>query len=172
MEQHQSQWYLSVGRFAVAMGEIETAVSQMLKWLPVAVPTRRDSFFVLLERLEEAVKVPEGSFQAGIASCLEEAGRLRGKRNSILHSAVTWQVAFEGIAEDAEIVVGPDFRVEDLVPYFASTVFDRKDPSVRLNLQELEGLVSSAEALSKKMWRVISTEHTRRFESSGEACQP
>lgn len=162
MEQHQEQWYANVGRFAIAMGEIEWAAVQMLQWLPNAEFSPKDGLYALIDSLSKAIVGGTSDFEREIAICVDEASQLRPSRNSILHSAVRWQVAFEGYPEDAEIEVGPDFDVESLVPRFVSYVHDKKDPTARISLGDLEGHVASARDLSDRMWRIIEAEHKRR----------
>ncbi len=136
VEQHKLRWHVAVGRFAVAMGEIERAVRLSHEWLKAPRP-KRDDLCHLIEALRIAVARRQGSFESGIESCLDEAGGIRKLRNSVLHSAVSWQMSCAGIPEDLEIEVGPDFKVEDLALTFASTVNDIKRPELRLSLQEL-----------------------------------
>lgn len=164
MERHQEEWYAAVGRFAIAMGEIEWAGAQMLTFLrnlDEIVVWKKD-FDSLIGALKQEAQAQDGAFARGVEACMPEAHRLRKMRNSILHSAISWWVGFEGIPDDMEIVVDHQFNFEQLVPRFDSFVHDRKHPDERMQLPDLQNHADSAKALSERMWRIILTEHSLR----------
>lgn len=161
MERHQEEWYAAVGRFSIAMGEIEWAGAQMLTFLRDLdeIVVWKNDFDSLIRTLKQEAQAQEGAFARGVEDCMPEADRLRRKRNSILHSGIRWLVGFEGIPDGSDVEVGPQFDLDQLIPRFQSFVHDRKDPDERMQLQDLQHHADSAKALSERMWRILVTEH-------------
>ncbi|MDH1192568.1 hypothetical protein [Stenotrophomonas sp. GD03958] len=157
VEQHLEQWYAEIGRFSVAMGEIEWAVWEFQELLNVPGRKKKKRFADQIEHLKEAVAHRSGEVELKIAALAEEADRLRDVRNSVLHSGVRVLTGFEEYPDDSDIDVDRDFNAATLKLRFASFIDDMDKPDVRIGLDELKEHAASAMRLRWDMVLAVLT---------------
>lgn len=162
MDEHQAKWAAAVGRFSIAMGQIEMSLVAAGRLL-LGVELGKLSPACAIEDLQRRLPAVECEASKEFLACLPEADRLRDLRNTILHSPVEWLVAFEGIPRDEPLVITPDFDDSKLVPIYISVMRDKKSRHVDLDLDKVDQLAQEAAALAERMWwHILVNEWARR----------
>lgn len=136
-EEFEEQWAAQVGRFAIALGEIEWATDILLA--AADCPLKKDeSLAVRLCLLRENI----GNLKPGIGAEVErvvgEADELRDRRNSVLHSGIAFNIFTDGTAVAIKAFVN-----------------DRRDKYKDIDLDSMRCLAAQAQQLSKDFWAVV-----------------
>ncbi|HDS1826731.1 TPA: hypothetical protein QEM95_08880 [Stenotrophomonas maltophilia] len=136
-EEFEERWAAQVGRFAMALGEIEWATDILLTAAGCSFK-KEASLAVRLCLLRENI----GNLKPGIGAEVErvvgEADELRDRRNSVLHSGIAFNIFTDGTAVSIEAFIN-----------------DRRDRYKDIDLDSMRRLAAQAQQLSKDFWAVV-----------------
>lgn len=144
-----AEWEVLIGRFSLAMGEVELNVSQMLMLLG---RSTRGFLNERLGRLSNSLQDLEPSLVDPCRACIEEAKRLKHHRNEILHSALSIYVWFEGIP--LEGAVDAD-EIGDKEPLLGSKIISFDERRSEVDQVAMKALIADVRVLNRKLTRLL-----------------
>lgn len=147
-EQVKAEWALQVGWFSIHMGEVEAGVSRMLELVGKSA-AKRDTFDGRITKLRGNIELAHLPLRGRLHACLDKAERLRGLRNTVLHSALRVEGWFEGVPEDRPVNAE---ELEGKQLFWRSKILDRQAKHTDIDLAEMCTLVADARSLSEELW--------------------
>ncbi|WP_368865360.1 hypothetical protein [Stenotrophomonas maltophilia] len=150
-DQLKEEWATKVGWFSMRMGEVQSHISQMVSIVGGPKP-RDDRFVTQINDLEASLRLFHPTLVAQLTRCIAEMRRLKGLRNSILHSAIQAEGWFEGIPEDRPLT--PE-EIEGKELLWRSRVFDRQGKHTNIDPARMTELVADAQELSEELFHLL-----------------
>lgn len=139
-EEFEEQWAAQVGRFAMALGEIEWATDILLA--AANSPFKSDaSLAVRLSLLRENIVNLKPGIGAELERVVAVADELRDRRNSVLHSGIGFNIFTDGNEVAIEAFIN-----------------DRRNKYKGIDLDSMRCLAAQAQQLSKDFWAVVLTQ--------------
>lgn len=140
-----AEWEVLIGRFSLAMGEVELNVSQMLMLIG---RSTRGFLNERLKRLSHNLQDLEPSLVDPCRRCIEEAKRLKNHRNEILHAALSIYVWFEGIP--LEGTVNAD-EIGDKKPLLGSKIISFDERRSEIDPGAMRALIADVRTLNREL---------------------
>lgn len=144
-----AEWEVLIGRFSLAMGEVELNVSQMLMLLG---RSTRGLLNERLGRLSNSLQHLEPSLVDPCRACIEEVKRLKGHRNEILHSALSIYVWFEGIPLEGTVDADD---LGDKEPLFGSKIISFDERRSEIDQVAMRTFIADVRALNRELTRLL-----------------
>lgn len=144
-----AEWEVLIGRFSLAMGEVELNVSQMLMLIG---QSTRGFLNERLGRLSNSLQKLEPSLVDPCQACIKEAKRLKEHRNEILHSALSIYTWFEGIP--LEGTVNAD-DIGDKEPLLASKIISFDERRSEIDQVAMRAFIADVRALNRELTQLL-----------------
>jgi len=137
------QWHIHIGRFALGLGGIEWATDMLLEQVQEGAKGKLGE---RLDRLMSAVGKLKPELQSEVVELIDEAHKIRKKRNTILHSTVAFNFYTRENDPASEILI-------------AASLHDREGKHTDIDLSAMSVLAGQAEDLSRRFWAVVPKQY-------------
>ncbi|HEL4163314.1 MULTISPECIES: hypothetical protein [Stenotrophomonas] len=144
-----AEWEVLIGRFSLAMGEVELNVSQMLMLIG---RSTRGLLNERLKRLSDNLQDMEPSLVEPCRDCIEEVKRLKKHRNEILHSALSIYVFFDGIPLEATVNAE---EIGDKEPLLGSKIISFDERRSEIDPEAMRTFISDVRTLNREMTHLL-----------------